>query len=117
MVCEGNLSFGRSVLTQDRYLAAEWAIAGLQAKPAFQSDQMRSTAAGHNNQNSTPEDNAFPSDTTGSTAPDLESPARVIGQYHCSSRSRHGNLTVTTQSVDFNKQHLTRDRSWRLRSR
>ncbi len=96
-------------------LAAEWAIARLQAEAAFQLEAMQSAASGSNDdEESTAVDHVSTANSGGSSMHDREHPGTPIGRYHCTSRNRHGNLIVTTQDVSF-KQHLTKDRSWRLR--
>ena len=93
---------------------AEWAVARLQAEAAFQLEAMQSAASEANDHGSTSMDDASTKNIADTPAYDREHPGTLIGRYHCTSRNRHGNLTVTTQDVSF-KQHLTKDRSWRLR--
>ncbi|KAF7507453.1 hypothetical protein GJ744_010384 [Endocarpon pusillum] len=93
---------------------AEWAVARLQAEAAFQLEAMQSAASEANDHGSTAMDDASTTNIADTPVHDREHPGTLIGRYHCTSRNRHGNLTVTTQDVSF-KQHLSKDRSWRLR--
>lgn len=107
------LPMGVLILTCDWYRLAEWAIARLQAEAAFQSSQMQSAVSADTSQISSSKETSSASSVADPSAHDPGSSETVIGRYHCTSRNRHGNLTVTTTGVDF-KQHLTNDRSWRL---
>ena len=99
------------------YHIAEWAIARLQAEASFQFEQMQSAASGAITKCSLarePDRESVSDDAESSTQDsNPDSSARIIGRYHCTSRNRHGRLTVTNEGIDF-KQHLTKDRSWQL---
>jgi hypothetical protein len=102
------------IVVPDVYPTAEWAIARLQAEATYQLEVMQSASSTANNDENGPSDENPPSSPADASPNDPKDPARLIGRYHCTSRNRHGHLTVTTEDVSF-KQDLTKDRSWRLR--
>jgi hypothetical protein len=93
---------------------AEWAIARLQAEATYQLEVMQAASSTANNHEHSPSDENPPSSLADASPNDSKDSARLIGRYHCTSRNRHGHMTVTTEDVSF-KQDLTKDRSWRLR--